>query len=975
MTTTLPSPLRVRSQVALVGREPELATLMAALPDTETTLSAVLVGGEPGSGKSRLVRELAGRAARAGTRVIYGACDSEVAAPYGPFAQALDPLLTGPAGPAPGAEALAPLFGGGAEGRAAGDPDAERLRLHRAARETLAAAAGDGALLVVLEDLHWADSATTSLFRDLVRTPPSDRLLMVATYRDAAADIGPELAGAVAELRRSEAVLHMRLAGLSAAEVALWVRHAAGVEHADVDELADGLAALTGGNPFLLGEVWRSLQETGALVIDAHRVVIDRPLATIATPEGVRDVVAGRLGRLSPDTRTVLEYAAVAGPQFRVDVLDAAPARDTAGVPAPIDVPAALAAAESLGMIEPTPSSAIGYRFTHELVRRAVVDGMLSPRRAMVHLRVAESLEELGAGSAADLAHHFSAAAGVGGRERAITYGAAAARAAAAAAAHEAAADHLARVLELVPRESERTELMLELGAEQTRAGHLAAALDTFAAAADLARAQGDAERLARAAVGFEEASWRPGLTDVGAVELLREAEAALGGPRDGARARVRTGLARALAYQGQYGRASEIAAEAVAEARIHGDERVLAGALIASFFASGGRATETLAEALAEAQAIADRTGDRELAIEAATWRVVVLTRLGETAAAHRQLDEFRAAGEAAGLPFALHVAAQFEASLALAEGRLAAAESAAELSREWGELLRARGIGGSHGIQMFNLRREQGRLDELAPVARLLAADAGGAWRPGLVALLVETGLADEARAELGALIRSGPPSLADGGAATAGLAYLAEAAFWLDDAEAARTLRPILAERSGEVLMVGNLVACLGSADRLIGMLASAAGELDAGVEHLERAIADDAAQGFDTWVAWSAHALARTLRARGGADDRERAAALDARAAEVAASHDLRALSARIGAAPAPSSGPGPDDLSPRELLVLRLIASGRSNREIGAELVISEHTVANHVRSILRKTASANRTEAADYAHRRGLIDM
>ncbi len=830
--------------------------------------------------------------------------------------------------------------------------------------------------MLVLEDLHWADGASVALLRSLVRDPPSERLLIVATYRDAAADVGPELAAVVGELRRSEAVLHMRLAGLSVGEIGRWIHHAAGLsDAADVGDLPAGLAALTGGNPFLLGEVWRTLQETGALTVAADRVSIERPLASVASPEGVRDVVAGRLGRLPSDTRAVLECAAVAGPEFRVNVLDVALSPGPAGGSAPVDLPAALVAAEALAMIEPTSPAGIAYRFAHELVRRAVVDRMPTPRRAELHLRVAEALEALGAAGAADLAHHFTAAAAVGGRERAVEYGVAAARAAATAAAHEAAAEHLAQVVNLVSPGPEHAELTLELGAEQTRAGDLAAALDTFSAAAGLARAEGDADLLARAAIGFEGACWRPGIADAGAVELLREAEAALLGPGGGVRARVRSGLARALAYQGHYGRAAEIASEAVAEARSEGSEKILAEALIGTFFASGGRAAGDVAEALAEARDIADRTGDRELAIEAATWRVVVLTRLGDTAAAHRQLDELRRAAEAAVLPFALHVAAQFEASLALAEGRLDDAEANVELSRRWGELLRARDVSGSHGIQMFNLRREQGRLGELAPVARLLAAGADSAWRPGLVALLAETGFRDEARAELGSLIRSALPSLTDGGVATAGLAYLTEAAFALDDREAALALRPILADRGGEVLMVGNLVACLGSADRLVGMLAATAGELDAAVEHLERGIARDAELGFRTWVAWGAHALARTLRERRAAGDRERAATLDERAAEVAGSLGLAALVTRIGAAPPPVAAPAPDDLSPRELVVLRLIAAGRSNREIGVELVISEHTVANHVRSILRKTGCANRTEAADYAHRRGLVDI
>lgn len=953
-----------------MGRESELAALREALPGRSGPAVAALIGGEPGSGKSRLVRELASIAAGDGIRVAYGACDAEVPVPYGPFAQALEPVVGEAAGPQ-----LAPLLGRDLAGKPVGDPDAERLRLHRAAAAALSQACEDRPLVLVLEDVHWADGATIALLRQLLRSPASERLLLIATYRDAPADVGTDLAAAVAEMRRSEAVLHLRLRGLSAADVGRWVRRVAGAgEDAALGGLPEELLALTAGNPFMLGELWRSLDELDALRTDAGGVRLDRSLAGLASPDGVRDVVGDRLGRVDPGVRAVLELAAVAGPEFRVDVIHRALASAPEGAPA--GPAAALAHAEGLGMVEPVPPSAVSYRFAHELVRRAVVERLPGLRRAELHLSVATAMEELGAAGPAELAHHFTAAAAVGGAERAVAHGRAAARAAAAAAAHDQAAVHLARVRELTPSgAAERTVLSLELGEEQTRAGDAPGALDSFREAAALARADADARVLARAAIGFEEACWRPGITDAGAVEILEEAERAL--ERDDALARdlvrVRCGLARALAYRGEYARAERIAAGAVADARALDDPSGLARALVATFFAAGGRPSPELAADLAEAHEVARRAGHREVEIEADIWRMVVLTRMGDAAGARERLVAVQRAGEQTGLPFVLHVAEQAAAALALAEGRLADSEAAAERSREWGEQLRGRDSHGVYGIQVFNVRREQGRLGELAALARILAAEAGEAWRPGLVALLAETGLDEEARAQLGALLRDGTALRDEGGIAVAGLAYLAEAAVTLGDVEAARALRPALAARAGEVLMVANLVACLGAAERLEGMLAATEGDHEAAVALLETAIARDAELGFATWVAWGAHGLARALRGRGAPGDRERAAQLDARASQMAERHGLAALAARVAAAAAPPA-PDPGDLSPREIVVLRLLARGRSNREIGRELHISEHTAANHVRSILRKTGSANRTEAADRARRLGVID-
>ena len=171
-----------------------------------------------------------------------------------------------------------------------------------------------------------------------------------------------------------------------------------------------------------------------------------------------------------------------------------------------------------------------------------------------------------------------------------------------------------------------------------------------------------------------------------------------------------------------------------------------------------------------------------------------------------------------------------------------------------------------------------------------------------------------------------------------------------------------------------MIGHLVACNGAADRYLGMLAAALGEWDRAEEHFAGAIELNRRMGAATWLAHTAYEYARMLHARG--DQRGEAAAAAGEAAALAERIGMPALLGRIqalGGSPAAAAA-GPDGLSSREVQILGLVARGLSNREIGGTLFISEHTAANHVRSILRKTGCANRTEAASYAHRHGLVE-
>ncbi len=982
----LPGPLRLTPSFPFAGRSRELGALRALVPRAEGEgRRAALLGGEPGSGKSRLVRELAHELAQEGVLVLYGACDAVVPTPYAPIVEALDHLVRqheelelGVELETAGPELVRllpdlPALVGTLPSRRPADPDAERHRLHGAVVDLLTAAGNRRPVLLLLEDVHWADVPTLLLVRHLVRAGADARMLLVATFRDAETDAPAELSETLVDVRRTEGVVRMRLAGLSGGEVAEFVRLAAGVEAGAAVTAAIG--ELTDGNPYLVTELWRELIESDAVEVGASGVRLVRPLGEIGTPESVREVVSQRLARLGSTTTEMLELAAIAGSEFELATL-----RRASGLAEGALLDAVDEAVRS-GMIEEVPARGLAYRFAHELVRRALLDRPTAPRRAELHLRVAEALEQASprgvSQNLADLAYHFTEAAPVGGTERAITYNLRAAESASAALAFDDAIDRFRLALELgVVDVRDRARVTLDLGEACHKAGRSLDALRAFAESAELSRALDDRDLLVLSAIGFEEACWRPGIADAGAVELLEEAAAA-GTQRPELRVRLLGGLARALDFRGEQERAAFVRDEAIHLAREEGDRRGLAAVLAASYWSRGTSTIEQIFDMLTEAREIARELGDAELRAEALSWRVPAYVVLCEHEAARRELTElFDVAGNTSE-PFRLHVAEHYASALALCDGDLAGAEAAALRSDEWSRLMTGRDASGVHGIQMFSIRREQGRLAELAPLVRVLAADGrDGSWRPGLVVLLAELGMEDEARRVLRRFAADGlddlRPSLW-----LAALAYLADACGMLGDADLAALVYRELEPYEESNVMVGHLVSCYGSADRYLGTLSAVLGEWERAEQHFHSALMLNRRLGARTWVAHTAFEYARMLLARRAGDDRARAASLLREAAALADVIGMRALAARIGrlGLSVPLASSLPDDLSPREVEVLLLVARGLSNREIGIELTISEHTAANHVRSILRKTGCANRTEATTYAYRRGLVSV
>jgi DNA-binding SARP family transcriptional activator len=502
----LPGPLVPESPFPFVGREAELGALRALLARAEEGEGGVvLVTGEPGAGKTRLVCELARAAADRGVLVLYGVSDAVVSTPYQPLREWLEFLLrvcepeafvAGLGGEGWQLARLVPdLERLGISGADARDVETDRYLFQGAATKVLTRLSGSQPLLVLVDDLHWADTETLNLLRRLARAAPEARLLVVAAYRDPGEEISPQLRDALADLSRLDAVRRVSLGGLSDAELAAFV-------HASTDadasgELTSAISELTDGTPLLVCELWRDLRDSGGVEISNGGAQLTRPVGEVRGPDRINEVVQQRLSRLALETGRMIELAAVVGPRFELRLLAAAAGLDQAALTTIV------VEAGNSGILEELPAPVPTCRFVHELVRRAVYDRLPRVRLPVLHLSVGEALERLYASDAAqvlpELAHHFTLAAPVAGTERGVEYNVRAADAALASAAHAEAAARFSSALVLgVDDPRERVRLQVELGKalfETGRSGESEALLATARDAAGELAERGLAER------------------------------------------------------------------------------------------------------------------------------------------------------------------------------------------------------------------------------------------------------------------------------------------------------------------------------------------------------------------------------------------------------------------------------------------------------------------------------------------------
>ncbi len=465
-----------------IAREQELRQLEGAFDAALSGAGGLtMVVGEPGIGKTALCEQLATYVAMRGGRTLLGHCYEEgsLSLPYLPFIEAMrgyvldrDP------------DGLKQDLGSGAaevarivsevrdriqvELRPSSDPDEDRWRLYQATVGFLRNASAVQPLLIVIEDLHWADRGALDLLVHLSRHLQGARLLIVGTYRDAEVDRSNPLSSALAELRRASAFLRILLRGLTAAEVQRMLSALAMQEVAWT--VAEAVHRQTEGNPLFIQEVVRFLLEEGLLGRDGfpgRRRVTGAPFE-MNIPEGLREVIGKRLSRLSPECNRVLAIAAVIGREFEVGTLQAVAAT------AEDNLSQVIEEAVHVGIIEEqTRPGEIRYRFTHAFIRQTLYEELIAPRRLRLHQQVAQALEDQHVAMlqdhAVELAEHFGQSTDRSDLTKAVAYSELAAQRAMGVYAYGEAARLLERALKvqeiLDPDDvSKRCDLLLALG-------------------------------------------------------------------------------------------------------------------------------------------------------------------------------------------------------------------------------------------------------------------------------------------------------------------------------------------------------------------------------------------------------------------------------------------------------------------------------------------------------------------------------
>jgi transcriptional regulator with XRE-family HTH domain len=891
------------ASAAFVDREEELGVLREAWSAAKAGRRVLtLIAGEPGIGKTALTAELARRVSADGGLVLYGRWDEHVPAPYQAFREALndyaracpDALLRRDlAGLAEEIARLCPepahRVGASAPPQAAAQT--ERFRLFESIDSWIGRIAARHPVLLVLDDLQWADQPSFFLLSHLMRARRSTPLLTVALYRDLGTERS-EFSAALPSLTRDIDCRRVSLRGLEHRAVTSLLEGAVGRPFGERESgMVAELEWETAGNPFFLLEMARHLSEVGAFDRDVVR--LGETPAEI--PQSIRDMVRSRLRRLSPGCAETLAVAALIGERFETGLLASAASLTDA---ATVDL---LEEGAQAGLIAEIDDGPDHWRFSHSLTRRVTSEELSRGRRAALHQRIGEKLEFRPGVAAAELAHHFGAAANRASALKAVRYGHLAGKRALQEVAAEIAVRHFRRALELLDRfgsenQALRCELLLDLAGAHDRAGEYAHRDERFAEAAETARRLGSDELFARAALGYGgvlPASVRP---DPQAQALLEEALGRLDDQDDGTRATILARLAHWLHNVRPYPERLQLSDRSVALARGTQDRRTLATVLLHRCWALDGPGDVGDAVTVAgEVLKIGAELGDPALTLEGLRIQLAAQFENGSHSAAVQTAEEMKTLAEAAGHPEFIRLAAMWDIVAAVIEGRFGEAEALADqLGRRLDRI-------GHSQAQLISVAQRaawrllQGQATEyIAPFEALSAADPGNLAWPAITAwCLAEAGARDRA-AEL--LARTDPARAADADKNYLWWAVIVGFSGAVDlvgDRRWAQALYDLAVPYSGSNCTLG-LASFLGAADHWLGVLATAAGRYAEACTHLEAALSRHRDMGARPWTALTEEAYGRVLSLRGQPADAERAAALTESAMRTAEELELAAI---------------------------------------------------------------------------------
>ena len=572
-----------------VGREVERAELRRLLEQAIGGHGAlVMIGGEPGVGKTRLCQELMAEARQRGMTAMIGHCyEVEGAPPYIPFVEIL--------------EAAARMFPLDALRNALGDhapevarlmpelrhvfpdireppqlpPEQERRYLFNGMREFIARSGRAQPLLLILDDLHWADDATMLLVQHVAQELHEMPVLVLATYRDVELNVARPLANALEQLVRQRLAQRHPLKRFSEAGVEAMLRALSGQE--PPGPLVGAIYSETEGNPFFVEEVFKHLSEEGKLLDPEGRWRSDLHIDELDVPEGIRLVIGRRLERLSEEGRKILTAAAMIGRGFSFDLLSAI---SGAGEDALLDAVDGAERAHLIAAASEGPGEA-RFTFAHELIRQTLVSGVSLPRRQRLHLRVAEAIERVYEADlephAADLAYHHLHAGAAMEAQKTVRYLWLAGERAQAAGAFEEALRHYEKAIPLQPAGEPRglAELWFKRGLARRSLGRSDEALADWRKALAVYEKLGDIEAVGRICSDIViQLAWRARYVE--ALEISQRGLSALGEGASADRCRLLAVSGQVLSGAGSYAPADSMIAQAIAMAQELGDQGLL---------------------------------------------------------------------------------------------------------------------------------------------------------------------------------------------------------------------------------------------------------------------------------------------------------------------------------------------------------------------------------------------------------------
>ena len=963
--------------------------LEAALDDALSGQGrVVMLAGEPGIGKTRTVQESAVLAEARGAQVLWGRCYEEQGAPpYWPWVQAIRAYVQ-----QAGAEQLSAEMGSGAADIAEIVPEVQsklpdlavprplepgraRFRLFDSIATFLKNAARSRPLMLVLDDLHWADRSSLLLLEFLAQEIENSPLLLAGAHRDVEVTRSHPLSQTLGSLVREQLFRRVQLDGLTRQEVGQLVQGNAGITLTPVAE--EAVHSRTDGNPFFVGEVTRQ--------VTLENLTQDEDWASII-PEGVRDAIGRRLNRLSERCVDVLTTASIIGREFDFRLLIL-----LSGEVSEDQLLRAVDEGVSAHLIEDVRGQTNRYQFSHALIQQTLAEDLTTSRRVRLHGRIAEALEDLYGDDAkvhaAEMAHHFAEVQTSTGVTKMVRYSLLAGEQALAAYAWDEAIAHFERGLvsralfqsgKAAAPDKEAADLLFGLARAQSAVveGHqlvdalsnLSRAFDYYAEAGDIAQAVAAAEFPIAVTTYLI-----PGLSQL----LARALTLVPADSHEAGRLLSRYGGILG-AVESDYEGAQQALSRAIAIARREGDVPLEVQTLAYASAASGQhlRWQESVDNGL---QAIRLATGDENTSSERDSrfWTAVCSLRMGDLEGARPHALVLR------------NLAQRHSTSRLVASSSLVPIAYLSCLEGDW-----------KAGREVTGLGLELSPLSATILWPRVLLEYETGEFAQGEIYL----------ERLLEAMHQAGPLQLLAPVRVTSAIAAVARITGVPDRLEIAQSaaeavlsdssVRPFITmfAKAGLALLAvvkgdrsaaeehyhylldqrGTMVWTLTSIDRLLGLLSQTMNESDLAADHFEDALAFCRKAGYRSELAWSCCDYADAIYQRNGPEDRGKAKALLDESLAISTELGMKPLNEQVTErldmiqAQPPPVLTYPAGLSQREVEVLRLIAAGKTDREIADELFISFRTVGNHVRNILNKTNTANRTEATAFAVREGL---